>query len=159
MHDANADAEMLAIGHAESDEVCGGSSVALDRARSLIACLTNDPATWLAWFGSGIELRKRWGTREVQLMLSAISGDAGPFFNGYASGVTDRATLTAIRQFQSSAGLQVDGKAGPKTCKALVTAYMALDGTTLTGGSKPTPHGCEGHTDDGHRGDRRDQSG
>jgi hypothetical protein len=148
MQGSHPDDDMVVVGHAESDEVCNGTPIALDRAKALIAYLTNDPDPWLAWFAPSVDLRKRWGTRELQLMLSAVSGDGGPFFSGYASGVTDRATLSAIRSFQSSAGLVVDGKPGPKTRKALVTQYMALEGTTLPDGAKLTAHGCAGHPDD-----------
>jgi len=38
--------------------------------------------------------------------------------------------------------LKPDGIAGPKTRKALVEAYMALDGTTLPSAIAPVIHGC-----------------
>ena len=154
MHAQHPKADMLVIGHAESDEVCQGTDVALDRARAVTALLTSEPEAWMPWFAPGVPLRKRWGTREVQLMLSAVSGDDGPFHAGYSSGVTDRQTTAAIRRFQvywnatRGTDLPVDGRAGAETRKALVTAYMGIEGTTLGDGTTPTPHGCDGHLDD-----------
>jgi peptidoglycan hydrolase-like protein with peptidoglycan-binding domain len=153
MHGRHSGAKMLVVGHSGSDEVCQGTDVALARARSLAAYLTSVPDVWLKWFDPGVPRRQRWATREVQLMLSALSGDRGPFFAGYASGVTDRETSRGIRAFQahcnatSGTSLAVDGKAGPATREALVKAYMAIEGTTISD-AQPTAHGCDGHTDD-----------
>jgi peptidoglycan hydrolase-like protein with peptidoglycan-binding domain/outer membrane protein OmpA-like peptidoglycan-associated protein len=148
MQESWPDAKLLLVGHEEGDEVCAGSDMALARAKSIGAFLTNKPDAWLTWFGKGKPLRQRWGTREVQLMLSAVSGPDGPFFNGFASGITDKKTTEAVKAFQKFAGLKVDGKSGPDTRKELVTRYMQLSGTSLPDSVKPVAHGCAGHADD-----------
>ena len=62
--------------------------------------------------------------------------------------------MKAIKAFQEyynkekGGSLSVDGKAGPATCKALVTTYMNIEDTTLSAGITPLTHGCEGHFDD-----------
>src|SRR5439155_6580534 len=106
------------------------------------------PDDWVAWFGKGKPARARWGTREVQLMLSALPPGGKPHYEGYASGVTDDKTVAAVKAFQKSKGLKDDGKAGPDTRKALVEAYMNLEDTTLGQDIVPEAHGCKGHFDD-----------
>jgi len=149
MHKAHPAAKVLIIGHEEGDEATGGMDMALARAKMLAAYLTSKPDDWMPWFGTDKSLRQRWGTREVQLMLSALRGpDGAPFYQGYASGVTDAKTTAAIKAFQQASGLPVDGKAGATTRKALVTKYMGLEDTSLAADVTPVTHGCTGHSDD-----------
>ncbi len=54
----------------------------------------------------------------------------------------------AVRWFQRTRGLTVDGKAGPKTRRVLITEYMSLDGTSLKEERveiQATAHGCGEH--------------
>jgi hypothetical protein len=154
MHKKCPDAKVLIVGHAGGDEDLAGLDMALDRAEMLAAYLTGKPEAWLDWFSSKKETRIRWGTREIQLMLSALPEGEEPFYKGNAPGITDNATINAIKKFQNYANenqgatLSVDGKVGPETRKALVSAYMAIEDTTLGSDIVPVTHGCEGHFDD-----------
>jgi hypothetical protein len=149
MHQAHPAAKVLIVGHEEGDEVSAGIDTALARAKSLAAYLTNQPDAWLPWFGADKPLRQRWGTREVQLILSVLTGaDGAPYYRGYASGVTDAKTTAAIQAFQVDSGMSADGKPGTSTKKALLAKYMALEDTSLAAGVTPVTHGCTGHADD-----------
>jgi hypothetical protein len=149
MHQSHPAAQVLIVGHEGGDEVAGSVDLALARAKILAGYLTSKPDDWMPWFGSDKPVRQRWGTREMQLMLSAIPGkDGNPYYVGTASGVTDDKTTKALRAFQTDAGLSADGKPGSSTQAALVKAYMALKDTSLTAGVTPVPHGCTGHEDD-----------
>lgn len=138
-------AKVLIVGHAGGDEDLKGADIAVDRADLVAAYLTGKPEPWLAWFKKDKPERSRWGTREVQLMLSAVPGN---FYSGYASGLTDVPTRQAIKDFQSSQGLEPDGKASGATLKALVKAYLDIEDTSVAQDVVPITHGCEGHFED-----------
>ena len=55
--------------------------------------------------------------------------------------------MAAVKSYQKSKGLVVDGKVGSKTLKALVTDYMALEGA-LEKGTKIVAYGAQGHVED-----------
>ncbi|MFZ5891641.1 MAG: carboxypeptidase regulatory-like domain-containing protein [Myxococcota bacterium] len=148
LHRERPNAKIMVVGHAGGDEDLKGADIALDRADIVASYLTGQTDVWLAWFKKNKPERSRWGTREVQLMLSALPRNSRAYYEGYASGVTDADTRRAIKNFQAAQGITPDGKAGGGTLKALVHAYLALEGTTLTPGVEPTTHGCEGHFDD-----------
>ena len=154
MHRQHESAEVLIVGHAEGDEELAGMDIALARAEMLAAYLTSKPNPWLAWFDESKPKQSRWGTREVQLMLSALPQGGDPFYKGNASGITGDRTVAAVKAFQQhynkakGGNLVVDGMPGSKTCEALVTAYMDLEDTTLAADIVPATHGCEGHFDD-----------
>ena len=145
LHQERPTAKVLIVGHAGGDEDLAGADIAVDRADIVAAYLTNKPDQWLAWFKPDKPARSRWGTREVQLMLSALP--AG-YYDGQASGVTDKKTRAAIKAFQKSKGLKADGNAGGATLKAIVAAYLSLEDTSLSQDITPVTHGCEGHFDD-----------
>lgn len=149
MNKAHPQAKMLVVGHAESDEIHAGIDLARHRAEMLTAYLVGKPEPWLACFGPSQVAASRWGTREIQLMLSALSGGGKPFFEGCASGITDDKTKSAIKAFQKSKSLKDDGVVGPKTREALVRAYLDIEDTTVTHDDIPVPHGCQGHPDGG----------
>jgi hypothetical protein len=154
MHEKYKKAEVLIVGHAGGDEDLAGLDMALDRAEMLSAFLTNKSDLWLEWFSPQKETRVRWGTREVQLMLSVLPEGQKPFYTGIAPGITDKTTTQAIMDFQKfsnenkGTSLAVDGTAGPEMRKALVEAYMSLEDTSLSADIVPVMHGCEGHFDD-----------
>jgi hypothetical protein len=87
-------------------------------------------------------------------MLSVLPEGEEPFYQGYASGVTDDKTTAAIKKFQEhnntekGSALPTDGKPDFETRKALVEAYMGLEHTTLGDDVTPIAHGCEGHFED-----------
>jgi hypothetical protein len=149
MHEANPVAKVVIVGHEGGDELTGGVDISLARAKMLSAYLTSKPDDWMPWFEADKSQRQRWGMREVQLMLSALTGpDGAPLYDGSAAGVMDPKTKAALQAFQQANGLPVDGKAGSATRKALVTQYMAIEDTSLAAGLQPIAHGCTGHTDD-----------
>lgn len=154
MHHEDPDAELLIVGHAGNDEDLAGGDIAYDRARILGSYLKSKPNLWHNWFGPDKNERSRWGTREIQLMLSALPDDAPPFYSGYAPGITDDATTNAIRNFQeytnreNGTALPTDGKADFETRKALIKAYLGIADTTLEESVIPVAHGCEGHFED-----------
>jgi hypothetical protein len=149
MHQAHPAAKVLIVGHEGGDEVTAGPDIALARAKVLSAYLTSNPDDWMPWFDADKSQRQRWGVREVQLILSAMSGaDGKPLYTGNSAGVMDASTTAALQAFQQASGLPVDGKAGAATRKALVTKYMSLEDTSLAAGVQPVAHGCSGHSDD-----------
>lgn len=154
MHQKCPDAEVLIVGHAGGDEDLAGADIAFDRAQILGAYLKSKPNAWLNWFGPDKSPRSRWGTREIQLMLSVLPEGETQLYKGYASGITDEKTIEAIKGFQEymntnkGASLPTDGKADFDTRKALVEAYMAIEDTTLDDDVTPIAHGCEGHFED-----------
>lgn len=145
------EAQMLIVGHAGRDEDLAGLDMALERSEILSAYLKNKPDVWLNWFSTKKENRVRWGTREIQLMLSILPDTANPFYKGFASGITDNTTTEAIKAFQQyanskpEANLSISGKADSTTCKMLVQYYMQIENTTLEQNIVPETHGCEGH--------------
>jgi peptidoglycan hydrolase-like protein with peptidoglycan-binding domain len=147
MHKKYPQARLLSLGHASGDEVLAGPDLALLRANALRDYLVNDVDAWVKQFSGKRVARLHWGTREVQLMLSCLP-EGSPHYTGYPSGITDDKTLAAIKAYQKSKGLVVDGKVGPKTLKALVLDYMALEGTTLEKGAKILTYGVQGHVED-----------
>lgn len=112
-----------------------------ERAGSVAAFLTDDVDAWLKHYG-GTAASARWGTREDQYMLSALPHGEAPYYAGPASGTLDEATQDATRRFQEAHGLKVDGTPGPITRRALVTDYLAADGTSLPAGTELQRHGC-----------------
>jgi len=154
MHKKDPEAEVLIVGHAGSDEDLAGADIAFDRAQILGAYLKSIPSIWLNWFGPDKSARARWGTREIQLMMSVLPEGKKPLYEGYASGITDDKTTAAIKNFQEFANkekglsLPLSGKADFETRKALVEAYMGISDTTLAESVIPVAHGCEGHFED-----------
>jgi hypothetical protein len=154
MHKKFGDAKVLIVGHDGGDEEMKSVHLAYCRAEILGAYLTNDVEAWLKWFATNNPVKIRWGTREVQLMLSSLPQGEKPFFIGNASGITDKKTQEAAKKFQQYCNdklggkLKVDGVAGPKTIKELLKAYMGIEDTTLAQHIKPLAHGCEGQFED-----------
>src|SRR4051812_5465861 len=114
----------------------------------LAAYLKSMSSLWLNQFGPDKKPRSRWGTREMQLMLSALPAGGKPYYSGTAAGITDEETTAALKAFQSDHGLAPEGKGDFATRKALVEAYMDLRGTTLAASVTPIAHGVEGHCKD-----------
>jgi outer membrane protein OmpA-like peptidoglycan-associated protein len=124
--------KLLLVGHTDTTgSTAYNDSLSLERAESLKAYLTSDVDGWLAWYGSEKPQAKRWGGPEDRFMIAALP-DAGEREDDE----------TPVKWFQRTRGLDVDGIAGPKTRRALVGEYMALEGTTLPSGITPVAHGC-----------------
>ena len=125
-------AELLLVGHTDtSGEDAYNETLSLERAESMKAYLTDDVDAWLEWYGSGKPSSKRWGEIEDRMMLEAVLFRRG-----------QNISAQAVKDFQRSEGLVDDGIIGPNTRRALVGAYMAIDGTTLPEGIVPITHGC-----------------
>ena len=149
-YDDHPRATILVVGHTDTagpDDY--NDALSLERAKAVAALLKNDVAAWEAWFDDDKADEKRWGPREVQLMLSVLPERAkDSFWAGTASGRDDERMKKAVRGFQQfsndtrGTSLDVDGKAGPKTRHEIVQAYMQLEGTTVPDGSEVVTHGC-----------------
>lgn len=134
---------VLVVGHTDrAGSEAYNDPLSLERAKAVAAYLTEDLAAWEAFYGSSKPAEKRWGRLEDQHMLRSVPGDAEPFFQGPANGTDSAEFQAAVKKFQESAGLKVDGICGPNTRKALIAEYMALDGTTLDAAIPLETHGC-----------------
>lgn len=132
---ANNPSKLLVVGHADT---AGGpdfnDALSLERAEATIAFLKDDVDGWLKFYDAGIAKKKRWGAPEDRMMLLSL-----PDFRTKPKGED------AVRWFQQTRGLQVDGEAGPETRRQLISEYMALDGASLEASGlsiEATAHGC-----------------
>ncbi len=154
MHKAHPHSSILIIGHDSNSEQFGGVEIAWCRAKAIQQYLSNDVDAWTSWFKADKPAHVRWGTREVQLMMSALPGKEKPFYLGVASGVRDAQTKQSVIAFQEffnghkGGNLKIDGKPGPNTQRALVQAYMELEDTSLDSSTELMSHGCEGQFED-----------
>lgn len=132
---ANNPNELLVVGHA--DTIAGSDyndKLSLERAQATIAYLKDDVDAWLAFYDQSVTAKKRWGSPEDRQMFVAMAD-----FDTKPKGED------AVRWFQRTRGLKVDGKAGPQTRRQLITEYMALDGASLEEMGlriSATAHGC-----------------
>jgi outer membrane protein OmpA-like peptidoglycan-associated protein len=141
-YDRHPAGSLLVVGHTDtSGKDDYNLALSLERADAVAAYLTDQVEAWEKFFGHASP-EKRWGMREIQHMLSALPEGEAPYFQGLPTGAQDARTTAAIKAFQQDQGLEVDGIAGPKTRKALIGAYMALDGTSLPAGISLVTHGC-----------------
>ncbi len=84
-----------------------------ERGQSVADFLTDTIEGWLAWHSNG-SASKRWGVREDQYMPSTLEDDAGPYYTGPIDGQAGPGTQDAVRRFQTTRGLAVDGLGGPR---------------------------------------------
>ena len=135
LYEENAPAELLVVGHADtSGTPAYNDQLSLERAQSTIAFLKDDVDAWLAFYGQDQEAQKRWGKVEDRLMITAM-----PDF------ISKGKNEDAVRWYQRTRALTVDGNAGPETRRALITEYMSLDGVSLAetaGEVVATAHGA-----------------
>jgi outer membrane protein OmpA-like peptidoglycan-associated protein len=135
-------AKLLVVGHTDTsgkDEY--NLTLSLERADSVAAYLKDDVASWDKFFSHSNE-GKRWGTKEIQAMLSKLPDGGDPFYAGQPSGFVDGKTAPALKNFQASQGLPQSGNADATTRQSLIKAYMGLDGASLPSGISITAHGC-----------------
>jgi len=131
VYKANPTGKLLIVGHTDTvDTDAYNLDLSVERAEAVKAYLKDDVAAWEAWFSDGKLEMKRWGSREISDMIKALPCEK------------------SVADFQhwsnDSRGtdLKVDGIAGPKTRRALIEAYMALDGTSLPKSIDAVVHGC-----------------
>ncbi|MCK6556260.1 peptidoglycan-binding protein [Candidatus Binatia bacterium] len=125
-------AELLVVGHTDRSGDPGiNDPLSIERGEAVAAFLRDDVDAWLARYESNVSGAKRWGAREDRLMLQSLP-DAS----------SRPAGSDAVRWFQETRGLGVDGIAGTQTRRRLIAEYMAHDGTTLPPGVRLVTHGC-----------------
>jgi outer membrane protein OmpA-like peptidoglycan-associated protein len=145
------DAQLLVVGHTDatgSDDY--NVKLSVERAKAVAAYLKDDVDAWAAWFGDDKPDEKRWGTLELQRMLSALpDGQDDKFYSvDPPTGRKDAATRDAVSSFQAwsnqtkGTSLSVDGDAGHATRPEIVRAYMALEGTSVPESTVVKTHGC-----------------
>ncbi len=131
----NAPCKLLVVGHADTrGSTDFNEKLSLERARATVAYLKDDVDAWLAFYGEGVDAKRRWGKTEDHLMIIAM-----PDFRHKPKGEE------AVRWYQRTRGLEIDGDAGKNTRRALVEEYLSLDGASLddlTGAVEATAHGC-----------------
>jgi outer membrane protein OmpA-like peptidoglycan-associated protein len=144
-------AHVLVVGHTDTvGQPAHNGPLSEERAESVAAYLRDDVDAWLAFYEPIGHTSARWGVPEDKHMLSHLADEAGlAFYRGPIDAISfDAATKTAVERFQAWSNaikgttLEVDGVLGPKTRRALVTAYMAEDGTTLPDTVEVATHGC-----------------
>lgn len=142
-YDKHPGGNLLIVGHTDtSDAPEPNLTLSLERSDSVAAFLMDQVDPWEAFFQAAKPQNKRWGMREIQMMLSTVPDPESAFYRGPIDGVEGPITQKAIKDFQSANGLKVDGIAGPDTRKSLIKAYMAQDGTSLPPGITPRAHGA-----------------
>jgi outer membrane protein OmpA-like peptidoglycan-associated protein len=123
--------KLLIVGHTDTTgDDAYNSDLSLERAEATKAYLKDDVAAWEAWFAESKPAQKRWGSSEIAQMIAALPCEKNVAGFQKWSNETRGTDLT------------VDGMAGPKTRKALIAAYMAIDGTTLPAAIEAVAHGC-----------------
>jgi peptidoglycan hydrolase-like protein with peptidoglycan-binding domain len=143
-YDQHPGGNLLVVGHTDtSGQDAYNLELSLERADAMSAYLTDNVSAWEAFFEPSKPQQKRWGIREVQFMLTRLPDGGEPFLaEDQVDGKDGPVTQGAVKKFQQGEGLKVDGIAGPNTRKALITRYMAIDGTSLPAGTEITTHGC-----------------
>lgn len=134
---------VLVSGHADrAGSADHNLALSVERAQAVAAFLQDDADDWVARYQAGKFKSAVWGTREDQLMLSAVTDDGGaPYYGGVVTGRADAGTRGAIHRFQRDNGLP-EGAITEDTRRTLIQKYMATDGTTLPEGTTLVTHGC-----------------
>ncbi len=144
-------AHVLVVGHTDTVGQPGHNGpLSEERAESVAAFLVDDVDAWLAAYQPSGHTSATWGVPEDKLMLSHLrDADDVVFYEGPIDPIAfDAATMASVERFQQwsnatqGTALVVDGALGPNTRRALVTAYMAEDGTTLPETVELATHGC-----------------
>lgn len=127
---------LLIVGHCDTTgDDAVNDPLSLERAQNTLAFIRDDPEPWLEMYTA--QSTRRWDRQEDMVMISSARG-----FSSKDS------RQEAVRWFQETRGLKVDGDAGPETRRALITEYMSLDGDAfgdLAQSVDFTAHGCGEH--------------
>jgi len=141
--------EVLVVGHTDlraDDEY--NRLLSEERAASIAAYLQDQVQVWLDFYHAGAPANRRWGVREDQQMLAALTDGTTPFYAGPFNGQETAATQAAVHRFQDfsnstrGTSLNPDGFLGDNTRRELITVYMQQDDTTLPPGTVIRTHGC-----------------
>ncbi|MBN2194632.1 MAG: OmpA family protein [Polyangiaceae bacterium] len=144
----NNPSELLIVGHTDtSGEPNINDPLSVERADTVAAFLKDDVDPWLAWYGQGKPVSKRWGATEDLMMIQAMA-DYGtkPADLDPVSWFQKRHNNKPESHRQPMSSLKEDGILGPSTRRQLVSDYMGLDGATLGTENgldiRITTHGC-----------------
>ena len=140
LHKDYALTDLLIVGHTDTSATeAYNLDLSLERTSTMRAYLTNDAASWLAWYGDDKKASKRWGaTEDAHMIGTAVGGSAFP------------ATVLGYQQWHNAqaprlndyADLAEDGEIGPRTRKQLILDYMHREDTTVPDGTAIQVHGC-----------------
>ena len=126
----NPDRVLLVVGHTDS---VGGTAHNLelseDRATAVAAYLRDDVDAWMQFYDHPTR-SARWGTREDQLMLSALPYGEAPYYDGAIDGIAGPMTRAAFKELQEKHELEPTGEADDATRRALVLEYMQAEDTS-----------------------------
>ena len=137
---ANPGRTVLVVGHTDAVGSAAHNLVLSgDRAQAVAAYLRDDAAAWMRFYGHPAA-SSTWGTREDQLMLSAVPHDATPWYGGAIDGIDGNQTRAAFRRLQQKHGLSESGKADDQTRRALILEYMGAEDTSI--GEEPQILAC-----------------
>ncbi|MGZ6143952.1 MAG: carboxypeptidase regulatory-like domain-containing protein, partial [Myxococcales bacterium] len=138
-----ADLSVLCSGHTDTVGAADyNRGLSEERADSVARFLQDDVEGWMKWYG-GQPHSDKWGMREDQFMLATVKDPSGaPYYQDRVDGQGGTNTRNAIKHFQSDNGVSATGTADGDTRRALVKAYMSLEGTTLPAAAKLSSHGC-----------------
>jgi outer membrane protein OmpA-like peptidoglycan-associated protein len=138
LYKQNRETDLVVVGHTDTAGTPSyNDPLSLERARSVVAYLRDEVDAWLDWYGSHQASEKRWGAREDALMISAVAS-----YSGEDPPPDESLVHWFQRTYSDQYGLKVDDIAGPNTRRALVTEYMAIDGTSLPADVSVSAHGC-----------------
>jgi hypothetical protein len=119
LRQAHAGAPLSIFGHADPvGEDDYNKTLSGRRAMAVYALLVRDVDKWESLYSQSFGGDK-WGARAIQMMVRAMGFDPGVI-----DGVVGGHTKEAIKGYQQSKGLAVDGDAGKDTRKALFGDYM-----------------------------------
>lgn len=129
MYAEHPEAELLVVGHTDTTGTASRNrSLSLARARSILQFVTDDVDGWCANYDEDADYSRRWGAQEDLSMLATLPSPEAAYYGEHHAEHTFEA---AVRRFQAAKELVEDGDPGPITRRALITDYMAIDGTTL----------------------------
>lgn len=133
-------AELLAVGHTDTTGNANRNrSLSLQRAEAMIQFITDDVDGWLGYYSKGTDFSRRWGPEEDLAMLSALPpGDLPHYHEDHVEHTLEAAT----KRLQEARRLPATGELDRTTREALITEYMAIDGTSLPSGVQAQAHGC-----------------
>jgi outer membrane protein OmpA-like peptidoglycan-associated protein len=139
---AHPSGNLLVVGHTDTSGTDAFNlTLSLERANAVGAYLKDDMAAWDAFFSNKAD-EKRWGTKEIQSMLTVLPEGGEKYYPGTPSGYVDGKTHTGLKRFQGDNGIKATGTIDLETRQALIIAYMGIDATKLPGGITLTTHGC-----------------
>lgn len=121
---------LLVVGHTDAVGDAGYNlGLSGDRANSISAYLRNDVDAWMKFYDSAPS-SKKWATREDQHMLAALPWGGSPFLKRKPVDAVNADVTKATKDFQKSKKMPETGTMDKATRRALVSDYMAADGTT-----------------------------